>query len=273
LYFIAEGNINQKRIQDIGHQLADNSFFVYPNNRQVKIIHFEKLMLKQVIVFLISIMFPTILVADSLYVFVPTEVRANKLQQKIGSYCSGVDVTVFGRAKDFHNKVKAVPPTAILSLLPVIEHTLLFNAAIMGLRNGVNSEGYVLVSIDKTLGLDSLHNKKIGVVDLLGRKPMRVFIEQLLKTKIKLKRVTKVEDLLPLITFESVDAIFISESTFKQLKLKSKLNLVATPLNINIGLASAALSDAIIKDQLKDCLFAFDKKLNSTLGVDQWHTL
>jgi hypothetical protein len=230
-------------------------------------------MLKQVMVILISITFSTGLTAESLYVFVPTEVSSNKLQQKIGSYCSGVDVTVFGRAKDFHNKVKAVPPTAILSLLPVIEHTLLFNAAIMGLRNGVSSEGYVLVSVDKTLRLDSLHNKKIGVVDLLGRKPMRLFIEQLLKTKIKLKRVTKVDDLLPLITFESVDAIFISESMFRQLKSKSKQNLVATPLNINIGLASAALGDVIIKDRLKECLFAFDKKLNSTLGVDQWNTL
>jgi hypothetical protein len=230
-------------------------------------------MLKQVMVFLISITFSSVLIAESLYVFVPTEVRANKLQQKIGSYCSGVDVTVFGRAKDFHNKIKAVPPTAILSLLPVVEHTLSFSNTILGLRNGVNNESYVLVSIERPLSLDSLYNKKIGVVDLLGRKPMRVFIEELLKTKIKLKRVTKVEDLLPLITFESVDAIFISETMFKQLKVKSKLNLVATPLNINIGLASAALSDAIIKDRLKDCLFAFDKKLNSTLGVDQWHTL
>ncbi|MFT5298128.1 MAG: hypothetical protein ACI9YH_004175 [Colwellia sp.] len=238
-----------------------------------KIMYLEKAMLKQVMVFMISITFSTVLVAESLYVFVPTEVRANKLQQKIGSYCSGVDVTVFGRAKDFHNKVKAVPPTAILSLLPVVEHTLSFNTAIMGLRDGLNSEGYVLVSIDRPMSLDSLNNKKIGVVDLLGRKPMRAFIEQLLKTEIMLKRVTKVEDLLPLITFESVDAIFISESMFEQLKLKSKLKLVATPLNINIGLASAALSDVIIKDQLKNCLYAFDKKLNSTLGVDQWHTL
>jgi hypothetical protein len=230
-------------------------------------------MLKKVIVFLISISFSTAPLAESLYVFVPTEVRANKLQQKIGSYCSGVDVTVFGRAKDFHKKLKAVPPTAILSLLPVVERTLLFNTTIMGLRNGTNSEGYVLVSIERPLALDNLNNKKIGVVDLLGRKPMGVFIEQLLKTQIKLKRVTKVEDLLPLITFESVDAIFISESMFRQLKSKSKLKLVATELNISIGLASAALSNVIIKDQLKECLFAFDKKLNSTLGVDQWHTL
>ena len=170
-------------------------------------------------------------------------------------------------------EVKAAPPTAILSLLPVVEHTLLFDTAIMGLRDGLTSEGYVLVSVGSPIQLDNLNNKKIGVVDLLGRKPMRVFIEQLLKAQIKLKRVTKVEDLLPLITFESVDALFVSNTMYNQLKSKSNLKLVATPLNVKIGLASAALSDEVIKDRLKECLFAFDKKLNSTLGVDQWRTL
>ena len=230
-------------------------------------------MLKQITLLLIGMLVSAGLAAESLYVFIPTEVRANKLQQKIGSYCSGVDVTVFGRAKDFHNKVKAVPPTAILSLLPVVKHTSLFNTAIMGLRDGLSSEGYVLVSVNKPIRVDNLNNKKIGVVDLLGRKPMRSYIEQLLNAQVKLKRVTKVEDLLPLITFESVDALFTSRSIYNKLQSKSKLKLVATPLDIKIGLASAALSDDIIRDRLKECVFAFDKNLNSTLGVDQWRTL
>lgn len=222
---------------------------------------------------LITTLFSMSLAAESLYVFVPTEVRANKLQHKIGAYCSGVDVTVFGRAKDFHKKIKNFPPSAILSLLPVIERNHLFDPTITGLKNGIANEDYVLVSVDQPLNRSNLTNKKIGVVDLLGRKAMTKFVDNLLKAQVKLKRVTKVEDLLPLITFASVDAIFISKSLFNQLKSKSKLNLVSTPLNIKIGLASAALSDAIVKDKLNECLFSFDKQLNTTLGVDQWRTL
>ena len=171
-------------------------------------------MLKKIAIFFLCILVSEKLSAESLYVFVPTEVRTNKLQQKISAYCSGVDVTVFGRAKDFHKKVKAVPPTAILSLLPVVEHTLVFSPAIVGLRDGLSSESYVLVSVEKPIELERLNNKKIGVVDLLGRKPMRTFIEELLQTQVKLKRVTKTEDLLPLITFSSVDALFVSQSTY-----------------------------------------------------------
>lgn len=230
-------------------------------------------MIPRVIVFIICLLFSLTLLAESLYVFVPTEVRANKLQQKIAKYCSEVDVTVFGRAKDFHKKIKISPPTAILSLLPVVEKNQLFDTTIRGKRKGLSSEGYVLVSVDTPLKLTDIANKKIGVVDLFGRKPMIQFIEQLLQVKVKLKRVTKVEDLLPLITFDSVDAIFISNTLFAQLKSKSKLNLVATQLNIQLGLASAALSNKVIEENLKTCLFAFDKQLNSTLGVDQWNAL
>ncbi len=222
---------------------------------------------------MITMLFSLSLAAESLYVFVPTEVRANKLQHKISAYCSGVDVTVFGRAKDFHNKIKAFPPSAILSLLPVIERNQLFDPTIEGLKNGIANEDYVLVSVDHPLSRSNLTNKKIGVVDLLGRKAMTKFIGNLLNAKVKIKRVTKVEDLLPLITFASVDAIFVSKTLFNQLKSKSKLNLVATPFNIKIGLASAALSNSIAKDKLNQCLFSFDKQLNTTLGVDQWRTL
>ncbi|WP_196137151.1 hypothetical protein [Aliikangiella sp. G2MR2-5] len=219
----------------------------------------------------LSLSFP--LCSQSLYVFVPTETRANVMQEKINSFCPGVEVTAFGRAKDFHKQIEQAPPNAILSLLPVLERTSDYITALKGLKNGLETENYVLVSVDSPLKMSEIGQKKIGVVDLLGRKPMTSFVEQLFKTPVKLKRVTKVEDLLPLITFGSVDGIFVSSSLFNQLKAKSNLNLVATNLDIKIGLASAAHNDAQVKDKLKSCILAFDQGLNSILGVDQWRTL
>ena len=227
----------------------------------------------RVVVYCLFSLFSFVSVAESLYVFVPTEMRANKLEQKIDAYCDNVDVTVFGRAKDFHKKLKSQPPSAILSLRPVIEQNQIFDKAMMGLKNGSQEETYLLVSIGEPIQQSELPNTKLGVVDLLGRKPMRQFVEGALNSPVKLKRVTKLEDLLPLITFGAVDAILVSESQFVDLQSRSNLQLVASDIQFKIGLASAALTSSFSKSQLRDCLLAFDKNLNSTLGVDKWQTL
>ena len=229
-------------------------------------------MIKHVKLIVFSMIFSLPLAAETLYVFVPTEERANVMQDKIGSFCKSVEVTVFGRAKDFHKKVESDSPNAILSLMPVINHSAGYKPALNGSKNGSETEDYVLVSVDKGIDIAAVAGKKIGVVDLLGRKPMSTFITELFKAKVKLKRVTKVEDLLPLITFGSVEGIFIAESLYTQLKSKSNLNLVATKLNMKIGLVSAAINSSTDK-KVTECIAAFDSELNTTLGVDKWRSL
>ncbi len=228
--------------------------------------------IKSIALYMFGMIFPLSASAESLYVFIPTEVRANVMQDKIGAFCLDVDVTVFGRAKDFHKQMKISPPNAILSLMPVINYNETYSATLNGSKNGSISEDYVLVSIDKALDLAAITGKRIGAIDLLGRKPMSDFISKLFNTKVKLKRVTKVEDLLALITFGSVDGIFIAESLFEQLRLKSNLNLISTRLNIKLGLASAAISGSTDR-KMTECIAAFDTELNTTLGVDKWYML
>jgi hypothetical protein len=211
--------------------------------------------------------------AEELFVFVPTDVRAKVMQQDISAVCPDIAVTVFGRGKDFRRQVKKSPPDAILSLLPVIDRSSNYDTVMRGVANGLTEEEYVLVSVDRALDLGQIQSKKIGVVDLLGRKPMGEFVSQLFQADIKLKRVTKQEDLLPLLTFGSVDGIFVSERLYRQIKNRSNLNLVSTSLNIKVGLVSAALASKGAKEKIVGCLKKFDAKLNGTLGVDQWRVL
>jgi hypothetical protein len=210
---------------------------------------------------------------ENLFVFVPTDVRAKAMQQDISDACPDISVTVFGRGKDFREEVSKSPPDAILSLLPVIDRSSPFETVMRGVQNGFTEEEYVLVSVDKALDLGQIQTKKIGVVDLLGRKPMGEFVSQLFQADIKLKRVTKQEDLLPLLTFGSVDGIFVSERLYQQIKNRSNLNLVSTSLNIKVGLVSAALATSAAKEKIVNCLKKFDGKINGTLGVDQWRVL
>lgn len=211
--------------------------------------------------------------ANNLFVFVPTNVRAKAMQQNISTICPGITVTVFARSKDFRKQVKKSPPDAILSLLPVINRNNPFETVMRGMQKGDSEEEYILVSVDEPLEMSKVNKKKIGVVDLLGRKPMGEFISRLFQADVKIKRVTKPEDLLPLLTFGSVDGIFISERDYINLKKSSKLNLVYTRLNIKVGLVSAALAETGTKQNIVECLNRFDSELNTTLGVDQWHLL
>lgn len=230
-------------------------------------------MIKRLTLFAVGVTFSLNLLAETLYVFVPTEVRANVMQEKMSASCPGVEVTVFGRSKDFHKQVETTPPNAILSLLPVVESSAAFKTTLRGSRSGANDEDYVLVSVNAAIDLKAVENKKIGVVDLLGRKQMQDFVTQLFQTSVKLTRVTKVEDLLPLLTFGSVDGVFVSNAMFEQIKSKSNLSLVATKLPMKIGLVSAALNSPDAKDKITKCVNAFDSELNSTLGVDKWNAL
>ena len=212
-------------------------------------------------------------VAETLYVFVPTEVRAKAMQEQISQVCPDINVTVFGKSKDFRKMVKKSPPEGILTLLPVIERMGPYSPVMKGERGGLTEEEYLLVSVDEPLNSADLSGKKLGVLDLLGRKPMGEFINQLVQADVKTKRVTKSEDLLPLLTFQAVDGLFIADSLFRKIKQKTNLNLVATSLNIKVGLVSAASNDDKSTSKMSVCIAGFGSSLNTLLGVEKWRTL
>lgn len=210
--------------------------------------------------------------SDSLYVFVPTDVRTKILQDKIEAACPGLTVTVFGRGQDFRKQVESSKPDAILTLMPVIEKSTGYQSSFRGMKDGQPVESYYVVSKDTAIGLDALAGKTVGVVDLLGRKPMTEYVHQILNVDVKVKRVTKTEDLLPLLTFGAADAVFVSQSVFESLKEKTELNLVNTEINVKIGLTAAATSGAAAKEKYNDCIMQFDDELNAMLGVEKWTT-
>lgn len=208
-----------------------------------------------------------------LYVFVPTEVRANVMQEAMTNACSNVDVTVFGRAKEFGLEMKNTPPTAVLTVLPVIERNSDYNTIMKGTKDGKQVEDFVMVTVNAPIDLGTLEGKKVGVVDVLGRKPMSEFVGQLLQSKVKLKRVSKIEDLLPLLSFGAVDSVFIPESIYERIKAKSNLDLVATRLNVKVGLASAAMKSNDSRADIIQCIKDLPLNVNQEIGVDQWEQL
>lgn len=220
----------------------------------------------------VGLVFSSFSMASSVYVFIPTDMRTSLLQQDMQSLCPELDITVFGRAKDFHQQVQKVPPQGVLSLRPVVIQNDKFVPVLTGLKDNQITEKYLLVSVDKKQQLATLTDKKVGVIDLFGRKFMSQFVHDLLKTNVKLKRVTKVEDLLPLLSFSAVDALFISESTLERVKSRTKLNLVSQEVGVRLGLATTAIETDNSQPRIEACVNQFDDKLKIALGIDAWRT-
>ena len=81
---------------------------------------------------------------------------------------------------------------------------------------------------------------------------------------------TKTEDLIPLLTFNAVDALLITKSVFDEIKSTSQLNFVETATELKIGLSTVATMNAEDQGKLKACVAKLPKDTNAILGVEKW---
>ena len=220
------------------------------------------------VVFSLFVLQPA-LAAPTLYIFSPSYIKAHVTQKKIETLCPNVDISVFAKAKDFNKQTQIAPPDAAISLATVISQYGNYSLLFKGKRANKHQERYFLVSVDLPTHVTDLSGKKVGVLDLLGRKPMTEFIKRLLGD-ISVKRVSKTEDLLPLLSFKAVDALFISESDMQDLKQATQLNLKISPTKIKLGRSVAAYANPANKNAISQCVSTFDKSVNEYFGVEKW---
>ena len=210
----------------------------------------------------------------TIFVYLPTDIRPNAFQKMLEDSAPNVDVTVFGRIRDFQKNLKKSPPDAVLAAHPVIEDMSL-PIGMQGKAKGATDEQYVLVSVGQEVDL-AKPDLVIGTVDLLGRKKMDGFVNKLIgrSEKTKLKRVTKREDLLSLLQFKVADAILLRESSLEAFKGKSKLDLKFKRIEgARVGLPAVGfLPDARRKD-IETAVTKFTGELNSIIGVNEWRKL
>ncbi len=162
---------------------------------------------------------------EKLYVFYITIIRPVNLQKELQEACPNLNIIVFGIYSDFVMKVKSQPPDYIITKPEVLKKYQEYKIAAKGFKGKNSTENYVFISKDKKIELNELEGKRIGAVDYLGPRGMRVYLQSLFKENITVKRVIKYEDLAPLVIFNMVDAIFINQGKVEyiQNKLKSKL--------------------------------------------------
>jgi hypothetical protein len=200
-----------------------------------------------------------------LLVFLHVAVKQRAFQDELQAALGGVAVTAVGRIGDFDRALKE-GQDAVLTL-PVILAAHGLSPALRGVHGGSADERYALVGADAVP--DPARVAAVGALDLLGREGTNTFVQGLVGGKPKVERVTKVEDLLPLLQMQRVDAIVLPSRLFRELKASSRMNLaqrelpapVGLPAVAKVGPGGAAAASAIAR---------LPGPLARSFGVDEW---
>jgi hypothetical protein len=205
------------------------------------------------------------------FVFFPSLARPSVIQDALNKACPAYVITVFARLSDLNVMVAKEHPQAIVAQNMVLGQFPEYHSRLQGMRAGVATENYVLLSIEKPIALENLATTEIGVVGVLDRKEMTDFIGGILPGATHINRVTKVEDLLPLLIFKSVGAVFVSEANMKEFQKKSQAQLVATKVDKGkVGLTAVGVINGDGDTQIIEAIKRLDAGTLSLLGVDTW---
>jgi hypothetical protein len=205
-----------------------------------------------------------------LHVFLQLDAKSGALEKILQQQLPTLGVTVFSRYRDLEDASVAMKPDALVAISPVLQQHGQ-KPTLQGIRGGKDIEPYLLVSVEN--GLEgALSGKTIGAVDLMGRDGTQVFVAALLKTSdIKVKRVAKTEDLLPLLEFSAADGILIPSSALARLTERTRLHIKSREAPGGpVGLPALAVLNDASKETITKALLAIDAATKKILGIDAW---
>jgi hypothetical protein len=200
-----------------------------------------------------------------LLVFLHVAFKQHAFEATLQAALPGFAVTAVGRIADFERSL-ADTPVAVLTL-PVVLESQSLSVQLQGFRNGAREERYSLVATDSAPDPGSVSS--VGALDILGRDGTTAFVHRLLQARPRVERVTKVEDLLPLLQMQRVDAILLPSRLLSDIQASSRLRLAQRELAITVGLPALALrGDA--GGQIVSAVARLSGEITRVLGVDEW---
>ncbi len=210
--------------------------------------------------------------APVVYVYLHTDSKFAELERVLKGKLPGLTVTVFGRFRDFEEAMTARPPDAVLGVGALLAN-LGVRPALQGLRANQDWETYALLSVGDAFER-SVAGKAIGVVDLLGRQATQDFVATLLgvdPADIKVKRVTKREDLLPLLQLALADGVVAPAASVRDFTERSRLPLRIRDLPVvHVRLPAVGVRNPDVRERVVSQIRALDAATNQMLGVDAW---
>jgi hypothetical protein len=203
--------------------------------------------------------------SGSLLVYLHVSVKQRAFQSALGAGLPGVTTTAVGRIADFERALQAAPD-AVLTL-PVVLGAKGLSAALKGVSGGSTEERYALLGAGSSP--DPSRVASVGALDILGREGTNRFVRSLLRAQPHVERVTKVEDLLPLLQMQRVEAVLLPVRLVPELRAASRLPLALRELEVGVGLPAVA-STGPNGSSVLGAISKMRKDLCKLLGVDEW---
>ncbi len=200
-----------------------------------------------------------------LLVFLHLAVKQRALQSALQEALPGVKVIAVGRLGDFERGL-ADGADAVLAIPPVLANFKL-GAKLRGYNGGSFDEKYSLLGVETSP--DPTKVASVGALDLFGREGTNGFVKELLNASPKVERVSKVEDLLPLLQMQRVESVLLPARLVPEIKSASKLNLVTRDLTKQVGLPAVAVVTPE-GDRIVAAVSKMSPATSKTLGVDSW---
>lgn len=200
-----------------------------------------------------------------LLVYLHVAVKQRAFQSLLGAGLPGVTTTAVGRVADFERALQDTPD-AVLTL-PVVLAAQGLSPVLRGQARGSTEERYALLGA----GVSPEPNKiaSVGALDLLGRDGTNRFVRRLVGAQARVERVTKIEDLLPLLQMQRVDAVLLAARLVADLRAASRLTLSVRELEQTVGLPAVASTGAG-GGAVMSAIGKMPKDVSKLLGVDEW---
>lgn len=203
--------------------------------------------------------------------FVPSDEKSRTLEKRIASSLDGLEVTVFGRAKDLERSVQQMNPEVVIAPEPTLRD-LGLTPTLSGKRGGSTTEPYVLITVDRPVSPSSMASGTVGVLGIMGHASMEAHCGKLLGTGTqRIKTVTKYADLLPLLQFKAAQGVLLPQRFASSLTSRSALKLVQNELpQAQVGLTAVSVQSASAKESLLSAIRSMSGDGKSALGVEGW---
>lgn len=200
-----------------------------------------------------------------LLVFLHVALKQRAFESELKAGLPQLDVKAVGRLADFERGLEEGQDAVMTSPLLLASHGL--SAKLQGYRAGAPDERYSLAAPTTVPTPDKV--TAIGALDLLGRDGTNAFVHGLLGSKPRVERVTKLEDLLPLLQMQKVDGILLPTRLLPDVQEGSRLalaqrqlpGLVKLPALAAVGASGAEAVAAVAR---------LPQKISRTLGVEEW---
>src|SRR5262249_25489739 len=136
------------------------------------------------------------------------------VERTLSQSMRGIEVRTFASVAELKTAMNAQTPDAVFGPPSALQQAGLV-PSLLGTTG--QKVGYSVASFRSDLSREQLSTVTLGALEESGKKATEQRVNQLIGGKAKLRRVQKVEDLLPLLQFKMADAIVVKDVQLAQI--------------------------------------------------------